>query len=209
MFSNAAIATTVQTALNRALALDPAGRKLLLDCLNEPVVITLITPVTVALTLSNEDSFVQVESRATEDADVSIGGGPVALAALALGDPHVLTDGRLAVEGRPEKARQLQQALSQLEPDWEAAMACHLGDVPAHFLGNRIRNAVLWSRQAMASMTANLEEYIHEESQSLPGRRELAARFRAIDELKQRTGQVDARLAAFDNNGSDNQTEKL
>ncbi len=208
MVTGTAIAT-IQTALNRALELDPAGRKLLLDCLAEPVRVNLTTPIPLTLTLSNNDGFVQVDSQATGEAAATITGGPVAVAALALGDQQVLTDGRLVVEGSAEKARQLQQALSQLEPDWEAAMARHLGDVPAHFLGQRLRNTVLWSRQAVASMTANLEEYIHEESQSLPGRRELAARFRAIDDLNQRTGQLEARLTELDNTGSNNQTEKL
>ena len=209
MFTGTSITAIVRTALNRALELDPAGRKVLLECLAEPVSVSLTTPLAITLTLSNDDDYVQVDNQATREACTVIRGGPVALAALALGDPHVLTDGRLVVEGNTEKARQLQQALSQLKPDWEAAMAGHLGDVPAHFLGQRIRNAVLWSQQSMASITASLEEYIHEESQSLPGRRELTARFRAIDDLSQRTSQLEARLDKLDNTGSDNQTEKL
>ncbi|MGO1232609.1 MAG: ubiquinone biosynthesis accessory factor UbiJ [Marinobacter sp.] len=209
MFTGTSITAIVRTALNRALELDPAGRKVLLECLAEPVSVSLTTPVAITLTLSNDGNYVQVDNQTAEEACTVIRGGPVALAALALGDSQVLADGRLVVEGNTEKARQLSQALSQLKPDWEAAMAGHLGDVPAHFLGQRIRNAVLRSQQAMASITASLEEYIHEESQSLPGRREMAARFRAIDDLSQRTSQLEARLNKLDNTGSDNQTEKL
>lgn len=209
MFTGSTLAGIVQTGLNQALQLDPAGRGALLRALTRPVCLKLTTPAPLALTLSSDDSFVQVDSQAREQAQTTIIGGPVALAALALGDQQVLTDGRLVVEGSAEQAQQLQQSLHQLSPDWEAAMASHLGDVPAHFLGKRIRNSVSWSRQAMASLTADLEEYIHEESQSLPGRRELSARAQAIDDLNQRTGKLAARLTELDNTGSNNQTEKL
>ena len=209
MMTGSALASIVQNGLNRALKLDPAGRRTLLGCLTEPVQLQLTTPVAVTLTLSNDDPFVQVINRANENAAVIIRGGPIALAALALGDAQVLNDGRLAVTGQPEKAAQLQQALNQLDPDWEAAMADHLGDVPAHFLGKRLRNAVQWSRQAMTSFTADLEEYIHEEAGTLPGRRELAARTKAIEALQQRTATLDAKLTKLASTGSDHQTEKL
>ena len=207
MMTGSAIASIVQDGLNRALKLDPAGRRALLDCLAEPVQLQLTTPVAVTLTLSNDDPFVQVINRANENAAVIIRGGPIAIAALALGDTQVLNDGRLSVTGQVEKAVQFQQALSRLDPDWEAAMADHLGDVPAHFLGKRLREAVQWSRQAVTSLTANLEEYIHEEAGTLPGRRELAARTKAIEALQQRTATLDTRLTKLDSTDSDHQTE--
>ena len=88
-------------------------------------------------------------------------------------------------------------------------MARHIGDVPAHFLGQRIRNAVKWSRQAASTMNANAEEYIHEESRTLPGRRELEATFQDIDELNLRTERLEARLNQLTAPGSNNDTETL
>jgi ubiquinone biosynthesis protein UbiJ len=113
------------------------------------------------------------------------------------------------VEGDTALAHQLQRALNQLQPDWEAAMANHLGDVPAHFIGKRIRQAVKWSRQAFSTMNANVEEYVHEESLTLPGRRELEATFQDIDELSLRTERLEARLKQLQAPGSDNNTETL
>ena len=88
-------------------------------------------------------------------------------------------------------------------------MARHIGDVPAHFLGQRIRNAAKWSRQAVSTMNANVEEYIHEESRTLPGRRELEATFQDIDELNLRTERLEARLNQLAAPGSINDTETL
>ncbi|KXS54459.1 MAG: hypothetical protein AWU57_1154 [Marinobacter sp. T13-3] len=202
------LAAILQTGLNRALALDPAGRAALMQSLAQPVCIRLTTPVEAVVTLSVDEPLVRVRNEANEAATVALSGGPIALTALALGDPQVMSEGRLTVEGDQDQARQLLQALAQLNPDWEAAMARHLGDVPAHLLGKALRNGVQWSRQAMASVTANLEEYIHEETRTLPGRRELAARTQAIADLEQRTNALDAKLTALGNTDSDHQTEK-
>ena len=120
-------------------------------------------------------------------------------AALALGDDRVFSDGRLQVHGDTGLAHQLQRALDQLKPDWEAAMARYTGDVPAHFIGQRIRGAVKWSRSAFQALNANIEEYVHEESRSLPGRRELEATFADIDALSLRTERLAARLEQLGN----------
>ncbi|MCK5888268.1 MAG: SCP2 sterol-binding domain-containing protein [Alcanivorax sp.] len=138
-----------------------------------------------------------------------ITGRPVAFAALALGDDRVFADERLTVEGDTALAHQLQRALNQLQPDWEAAMANHLGDVPAHFIGKRIRQAVKWSRQAFSTMNANVEEYVHEETRTLPGRRELEATFQDIDELSLRTERLEARLKLVENRGKTDEPENL
>ena len=69
-----------------------------------------------------------------------------------------------------------------------------------------MREALHWRRQAADRLIRNLEEYIHEESRQLPGRRELEATFADIDELSLRVERVDARLTGLKNKtGSDGQ----
>lgn len=197
----AAISAIVEHALNRALELDPAGREALMQALSRPVQFDVTAPVALTYTLARAGDRVQVSSQPADDPALQLRGRPVAFAALALGDDRVFRDGRLTVNGDTALAHQLQGALDQLNPDWEAAMARHLGDVPAHFLGKRIRHAVTWSRQAVRSMTANLEEYIHEESRALPGRRELDAAFEDIDDLNLRAERLEARLDRLERGG--------
>lgn len=204
-----AISAILEGALNRALALDPAGRRALLDALCGPVQVTITAPITMAWTLARLGEQVQVSSQPAEQAALIITGRPMGLAALALGDDRVFADERLMVTGDTALAHQLQRALNQLQPDWEAAMARHIGDVPAHFLGRRIRQAVSWSRQAASTMNANVEEYLHEESRTLPGRRELDATFQDIDQLHLRTERLEARLNQLAAPDSTNDTEPL
>lgn len=197
----AAVSAIIEGALNRALALDPAGHKALLEALQGPVQFNVTAPVQLTYALHRVGEQVKVSSQPTDAPALEISGRPVAFAALALGDDGVFNDGRLDVTGDTALAHQLQRALNTLDPDWEAAMASHLGDIPAHFLGKRIRNAVKWSRQAFDSMNANLEEYVHEESRALPGRRELDATFEDIDDLSLRTERLEARLEVMENRG--------
>lgn len=204
-----AVSAIVETALNRALALDPSGRDALLKALAGPVQFNITAPFATTWTLARAGDQVQVRSQPDDQAVLSISGKPVAFAALALGDDRVFADERLRVAGDTALAHQLQRAMDQLEPDWEAAMARHIGDVPAHLLGRSIRNAVQWSRNAFNTMNANIEEYLHEESRALPGRRELEATFADIDELNLRAERLEARLNQLELSGSDTDTENL
>lgn len=190
----AAITSIVEGALNQALELDPAGRQALLSALSAPVRITVTAPLPLSYTLQVAGDRVAVSSQPTDDPGLDIQGKPIALAALALGDDRVFSDGRLTVEGDTALAHQLQRALDQLNPDWEAAMARYIGDVPAHFIGQKVRGAVKWSRGAFQALNANIEEYVHEESRALPGRRELEATFADIDDLNLRAERLAARL---------------
>lgn len=190
----AAATAVVETGLNQALELDPAGRQALLAVLERPVQLTITTPGTLFCSLSRNGERVRVSSQPETGPALTLTGKPLAFAALATGDDRVFSDNRLSISGDSALALQLQQALKQLNPDWEAAMARHVGDVPAHFLGRRIRQAIAWSRQALDTMNANFEEYVHEESRALPGRRELDASFRDIDDISRRLEQLEARL---------------
>lgn len=189
----AAVTAVLERGLNRALALDPAGRQALMAALTGPVQFTIEAPLDLTLALVPAENRIQVVSQPPESPALELAGRPMAFAALATGDDEVFSEGRIRVLGDMALAHQFQRAIDQLDPDWEAALAEYLGDVPAHFIGQRVRSAVKWSRQAFQSLNANVEEYIHEESRSLPGRRELEATFDDIDQLSLRVERLDAR----------------
>ncbi|MGO1460726.1 MAG: ubiquinone biosynthesis accessory factor UbiJ [Marinobacter sp.] len=197
----AAATAIIERALNHALELTPSGRQALLDALEGPVQFHMTDPVSLTCSLHRTGNRVQVRSQPGEEPALTISGKPLAFAALAAGDNRVFADNRLAVVGDTNLAHQFQRALDQLNPDWEAAMARHIGDVPAHFIGKRIRSSVSWSRQAFGVLNANIEEYVHEESRALPGRRELEATFEDIDTLSLRTERLEARVNQIERRG--------
>lgn len=203
----AALTAIIERALNHALELDPAGQQALLGALKGPVQFRITDPVPFTCSLHRAGNQVQVRSQPAEEPALEISGKPLAFAALATGDNRVFTDNRLEVTGDTNLAHQFQRALDQLNPDWEAAMAKHIGDVPAHFLGKRIRSSVSWSRQAFRTLNANIEEYVHEESRALPGRRELEATFEDIDALSLRTERLEARVYQIESRGTTDKPE--
>jgi len=203
----AALTAVVESALNRALELDPAGRKALMGALTGPVEFTLTAPLHLTFTLYQIGDRVQVGSQPAETPALQLAGKPMAFAALANGDDQVFRHSRIQVSGDTALAHQFQRALNQLEPDWEAALARHMGDVPAHFIGQRIRGAVKWSRQAFAALNANIEEYVHEESRTLPGRRELEATFEDIDQLSLHTERLEARVGLLEHHTNEQPPE--
>ncbi|MDX1459162.1 MAG: SCP2 sterol-binding domain-containing protein [Marinobacter sp.] len=192
-----AVTAIIENALNRALELDPAGKQAFMSALTGPVQFSLDRPA-LTLMLQPAGERVRVASQPAESPALVLSGRPLAFVALATGDDKVFSEGRIEVTGDTALAHQFQRALDQLDPDWEAAMAAHIGDVPAHFIGQRMRGAVRWSRQAFRSLNANIEEYIHEESRSLPGRRELEATFTDIDRLNLQTERLEARIGRLE-----------
>ncbi|MDF0749479.1 SCP2 sterol-binding domain-containing protein [Marinobacter sp. 71-i] len=204
--SLSAVTAIIERALNRALELDPAGKQALMSALTGPVQFSL-DGLGLTLVLQQAAGRVQVASQPSEAPALVLSGRPMAFAALATGDDQVFSEGRIQVTGDTALAHQFQRAIDQLNPDWEAAMAAYIGDVPAHFVGQRIRGAVRWSRQAFASLNANIEEYIHEESRSLPGRRELEATFTDIDQLNLQTERLEARIERLEKPNQQDQPE--
>ncbi|MGP4844743.1 ubiquinone biosynthesis accessory factor UbiJ [Marinobacter sp. 1Y8] len=194
----AAITQVIEQALNRTLQLDPAGRDVLLAALAQPVAFVIETTGMV-LSLQQVKDRVQVGSIKPENPAVTVSGRPFAFAALAQGDDRVFSDGRLTVQGDVGSAHALQRAMASLNPDWEAALAGHIGDIPAHFIGQRVRGALRWQQQAFQSLNASVEEYIHEESGSLPGRNELSATFEDIDQLNLQSDRLAARIQCLEN----------
>lgn len=201
-----AVTAIVESALNRALELDPGGKQALMSALTGPVQLSL-DAVGLTLVLQPARDRVRVASQPSETPALVLSGRPMAFAALATGDDRVFSEGRIQVTGDTAMAHQFQRAIDQLNPDWEAAMANYVGDMPAHFFGQRIRGAVGWSRQAFRSLNANIEEYIHEESQSLPGRRELEPTFMDIDQVNLQTERLEARVERLEKAKEQDQPE--
>lgn len=191
------IVAALEQALNHALALDPVARKALMALLDEPFLLQLEPP-GLELYLTADSRCVRLQSASEIPAAVTLSGSPLAFAAVALGDDEAFRDGRLTLEGDVARAHQLQRILQQLQPDWEASLAETIGDVPAHFLARRLRQALSWSREARSGLTRNIEEYLQEESGTVPARPEAEALFEDIDALRLKADRLAARVSKLE-----------
>lgn len=182
-----------EIAINQALHLDPASRTRLLALLQQPLEVRLSAPAMTVYLLSAGERLCLLRETG-ESAGVQVEGTPLAFLALASGDRDTLRDGRIRLEGDAEQARALQQTFDQLELDWEGALASVIGDIPAHFLGRRVRDSLRWAQQARQRLMQNVEEYVREESQHVPPRAQAEDFFDQIDELLLATDRLSARV---------------
>ena len=190
----AAIAA-MEVAVNRALALDGAGRARLgelagdvfhLNCTQPEIDVYLIPdaggirlagmhdgPVTTAIHGSARDF---AELATAEDAAAS------------------LINGNIELTGDSGPLLALQRIIAGLNLDWEAPLVETLGDVVGHQLAEGFRGLFGWGRQASSSVTRQLEEFIHEEARLAPPRREVEDFYQDVAELNDRVDRLQARI---------------
>ena len=194
-----AASAAAETLVNRVLQLDPSAQAKISE-LEGGVIKLKIMPFGLSVTIQacnarlivsgNDEKFID------SDIDASIEGSPLALSRLILDKSQsILTRSNdIKLFGNEEKAHQFQLLLSELDIDWESALADIIGDIPAHFIGQRLRNSMQWGKQSQQSLIANIEEHLHEESKLLPNRFELEEQFERINELSLSTNKLKNRL---------------
>lgn len=195
----AAATSSAEAALNKALALDPGSRQRFI-ALGERCVAIVLQPLGLALYLRTDEGRLRI-STVESSADVTLTGTPLSLARRVLTDNPSLSlhDNDIQVQGDATLAADFQRILRGLEIDWENALAEVVGEIPAHFMASRLRNALRWGKQAKTSLSMSVEEYIIEESGWLPHKEEATPHFDTIDELRLQTDRLEARIQRLHN----------
>lgn len=104
-----------------------------------------------------------------------------------------LINGRLELDGDSAPLIELQKILTRLDMDWEAPLVTTLGDVAGHQLAQVLRHAFDWSKQASASLTRQVDEFIHEEARLTPPSLELEDFYADVGELQMRVDRLQSR----------------
>lgn len=185
-----------ETALNRVIALDPAAPGLLAP-LQDQVFHFAVQDLKLDLFLL--PSSTQVRLMGYWDGPVTAalhGDSRDFLALLRAEDAAAeLINSDLVLRGDSRALIQLQAALAQLEPDWEAPLARLLGDVAAHSLGRGIRGGVRWLRSAGAALVRQHNDYWREESAHLVPQEAWQGFAAEVDQCRQASDRLAARLA--------------
>lgn len=191
-----AASAAAETLINRVLMLDPSAQAKIREL--DGAVIKVTANLTANLTTAPLGPSVSIQVSETQlvfsandekfidsDIDVSIEGSPLALSRLILDkNQSILTStSNIKLLGDKEKAQRFQSLLSELDLDWESALADYIGDIPAHFIGQQLRNGLQWGKRSQQSLMENIEEHLHEESRALPNRIELEEQFSKINDL--------------------------
>ena len=130
-----------------------------------------------------------------EPADATISGSGSALLGMMSGTaPRAAQSGSVQVRGDAEVAGLYRELLQLAKPDPEEEVARVLGDLPARRLGNLARGLGRWLQDTGRTTGANIAEYLTEESRDLVSRTEMDEFLRGVDEAREATDRLDARL---------------
>lgn len=130
------------------------------------------------------------------DSALRIAAKPSSLLALALarGKAGTVLPGRVEIAGDAELARRLEHVATRFAPDFDEAFARVFGDVVGFQVARAIRGGLAWSRASAHAFAQDAAEFLTEEGRDLIAKAELESFLDDVDELRERTDRLEARL---------------
>lgn len=159
--------------INAALVHDPASAERLRALEGKVMLVDSSMP-PLRIAVEPSATGLMLHSNWQDDADVTVTGTLVSLTAMAInaGEMVSLSGTGVNVSGNLEVLRQLNHIMAELDIDWEAALAELIGDVPAHLLGETIRNSDEFRSHALKRAQTALAEVFQEELRLTPSANE-------------------------------------
>jgi ubiquinone biosynthesis protein UbiJ len=202
----------LETALNRAIALDPDTRDALQALDGRSVVLALAasgttadSPLALRLTVDGPRLRVgpadpantpDLAVRGTLGGVLSFGMRTVLPRLLgAQGDDEAMPVGAMRIEGDAELARRLQRLAERFDPDWQQPFAAVFGDVLGVQIANGVAAALRQARDGGRRFAETAAEYVTEESRDVVPRAELDAFHDDVDTLRDDAERLKARVA--------------
>lgn len=156
--------------LNRNISETTPARQLCAELAGSVVAIR-VSNTALAAYFEIEEDCVNLAVRSEQEPHVVIAGSLFALGTMVVdADPSMLRDGSIELTGDAEIAQQFQNLLALSRPDLEEELSNVVGDIAAHRVGSIARGLASWGRNARSTMSANIREYLQEESRDVPSR---------------------------------------
>jgi ubiquinone biosynthesis protein UbiJ len=188
----------LEAILNRNVA-DSRRAQALARQLDGRVVSLVVEGTPVTIYLRADGGRLKLTPRHDGAADATISGTPIALFALA--GPRgegALRGGGVRIEGDAEVAQRFRDLLSETRPDFEEELSHVVGDVAARRVANLARDLIEWGRRTSGSFASTVAEYLQEEGRDLPSRTEVEEFLVAVDQLRDDTERLEARLSRLE-----------
>lgn len=159
------------------------------------------TPLTLYFRIT--DGRISIDTQDAGVADASLAGTPLTL--LSMVGPKAeerLRGSGIRIAGDAEVAQRFRDLFQHAQPDFEEELARVIGDVAARQVANLARGFFDWGRKAADSLSMNVAEYLQEEGRDVPTRVELDEFLESVDQLRDATDRLEARLTRLESSRS-------
>ncbi len=192
----------LESNVNRLLRLDSATPARVADLKGKVIKLRTAGNRPFTIIVLPDESGLQLRARHEREPDVTLTGDIPVIFRFALRRflPDVVAAGEVQISGDIELGQRFQRLLEQTAIDWEEQAARVLGDVPAHQLGNALRDLGGWSGQALHTLKRDFAEYLQEESRLLPVRSRAGAFRQSVETLQHDLENLEQRLARLNEN---------
>ena len=184
----------LELAINSALKYDPATLREL-STLEEQVLLVDCTSPAMRIAIQTSQQQITLYSGWEDEAAVTLQGSLIALAKMAANasDTSSFAGTGVQLSGNLETLHKLHKILSQLDIDWEGALADIIGDVPAYMIGSALRKSADIAKQNKQRVTSALTEVAQEELQIVPSRNGFEQFKKEVREMASDTDRLMAR----------------
>ncbi len=185
----------IETALNQYLALDPEAPGKL-QAFDSKVICLEISSLNKLLYLIVNDQKINVRETYEGPVDTTISGTPAGLFKLGLKkDTAELFFAReIELRGDTRLGRQFKAFLSEMDIDWEEHLSAIIGDIAANKIQKLLSSIHAWGNSAANNFTADVGEYLQEESRMVISGPEMEMFFQQVDSLRDDTERLSARI---------------
>ena len=191
----------LEAALNQYLSLDPEMSRQLGKLHGAVIGFDLSGTGIQMFFIPDQKGQVQVFSQLEGNADCLVTGSPLSLLRSSQSDnAEQVFSGEVEIQGNSSLAQEFTRILKQVDVDWEEQLSRITGDIIAHQAGTAFRNTSNWFTRNNESARQNLQEYLQEEARLLPGMFELENFYNDVDQLRDDTERLAARIKRLQKN---------
>jgi ubiquinone biosynthesis protein UbiJ len=151
---------------------------------------------------------IRLASAIEGQADAVISGSPAAMLKLGIQqDAAPLLFARdVEISGDTRFGRQFRKLLTDMDIDWEEHLSRVIGDVASHQAMRSFDAILQWGKRAAASFADDAGEYLREESRDTVAEAELRQFCQLVDELRDDTERLQARINRMRGNDNPDKT---